>query len=242
MSSQPSRLPGQPSAGSAPNSASGHARVAQLQSGSDEPCDLSESREPIMPPTTSDSVREGAPVVGVAPVVGMAPVKGIAPVAGMAPVIGVALVVGVALPWLGGVFRAVLLKRSSEAWPTFLTASKNQSRSRDSVTTPLGVERKLAEIRESVRDRRSRKVWLAVLQLLRQVALVVVEERRDERPLTPPDKGKPAKLIRNDIFCHFRGFRSTETEFVDGVAGGLLQAHQLSRESATVHCVTPPPS
>ena len=153
MSSQPSRLPGQPSAGSAPNSASGHARVTQLQSGSDEPCDLSESREPIMPPTTSDScdsVREGAPVVGMAPVKGIAPVVGVAPVVGMAPVMGVALVVGVALPWLGGVFRAVLLKRSSKAWPTLLTASKNRSRSRDSVTTPLAVERKLAGRIESV--------------------------------------------------------------------------------------------
>ena len=150
MSSQPSRLPGQPSAGSAPTSASGHAGVAQLQLGSDEPCDLSESPEPIMPPTTCDSVREGAPVVGVAPVKGIAPVVGVAPVFGMTPVMGVALVVGVALPWLGGVFRAVLLKRSLEAWPTLLTASKNRSRSRDSVTSSLGVERKLAEIRESV--------------------------------------------------------------------------------------------
>ena len=68
-----------------------------------------------------------------------------------------------------------------------------------------------------------------VLQLLRQV---VVEERRDERPLTPPDKGKPAKLIRDDIFCCFRSFHSTETESVDGVAGGLVQGHQWSRESA----------
>ena len=85
MSSQPSRLPGQPSA---PTSASGHAGVAQLQSGSNEPCDLSESREPIMPPTTCDT----------APVVGKASVKGIAPVVGMAPVMVVALVVGVALP------------------------------------------------------------------------------------------------------------------------------------------------
>ena len=75
---------------------------------------------------------------------------GVASVVGMAPVMGVALVVGVALPWLGGVFRAVLLKCSLEAWPTLLTASKNRSRSRDSVSTSLGVERKLAEIRESV--------------------------------------------------------------------------------------------
>ena len=91
-----------------------------------------------------------------------------------------------------------------------------------------------------MRGRRSHKGWLAVLQLLRQVALVVVEERWDERPLTPPDKGKPAKLIRDDMFCHFHGFHSTETEFVDGVAGGLVQAHQRSRESATVRGVTPP--
>ena len=138
-------LPAVQAVGFALNSASGHAGVAQLQSGSDEPCDLSESREPIMPPTTCDT----------------------APFVGEAPVMAVALEVGVALPWLGGVFRAVLLKRSSEAWPTLLTASKNRSRSRDSVTKPLRVERKLAEIRESVRDRRSRKVWLAVLQLMR---------------------------------------------------------------------------
>ena len=94
-----------------------------------------------MPPTTCDT----APVVGETPVRGIAPVVGVAPVVGMAPVMVVAHVVGVALPWLGGVFRAVLLKRSSEAWPTLLTASKNRSRSRDSVTTSLGVERKLAE-------------------------------------------------------------------------------------------------
>ena len=111
---------------------------------------FSESREPIMPLTTCDSVREGAPVVGEAPVKGIAPVMGVAPVFGMAPVMGVALVVGVALPRLGGVFRAVLLKRSLEAWPTLLTASKNRSMSRDSVTTPLAVERKLAERIEQV--------------------------------------------------------------------------------------------
>ena len=223
MSSQPSRLPGHTSAGSAPNSASGHAGVAQLQSGSDEPCDHSESREPIMPPTTSDScdsVREGAPVVGMAPVKGIAPVVGVAPVVGMAPVIGVALVVGVALPWLGGVFRGVLLKRSSEAWPYRLEESEQEPGFSDDV---LGSQEEVGrDKRVGVRDRRSRKVWLVVLQLLRQVALVVVEERRDERPLTPPDKGKPAKLIRNDIFCRFRGFHSTETEFVDEVTGGLV--------------------
>ena len=56
---------------------------------------------------------------------------GVVPVVGMAPVMGVALVVGVALLWLRGVFRAVLLKCSSEAWPTLLTAAKNRSRSRD---------------------------------------------------------------------------------------------------------------
>ena len=99
MSSQPSRLPGQPSAGTAPTSASGHAGVAQLQSGSNEPCDLSESREQIMPPTTCDT----APVVGETPVKGIAPVVGVAPVVGMAPVMVVAHVVGVALLWLGGV-------------------------------------------------------------------------------------------------------------------------------------------
>ena len=53
--------------------------------------------------------------------------------------------------------------------------------------------------RVGVRDRGSRNVWLVVLQLLRQVVLVAVE-RRDERPLTPLDKGKPAKLIRDATF------------------------------------------
>ena len=103
-----------------------------------------------MPPTTCDT----APVEGETPVKGIiAPVVGVAPVVGMAPVMGVVLVVGVALPWLGGVFRAVLLKCSSEAWPTLLTASKNRSRSRDSVTTPLAVEREVGrENRVGVRD------------------------------------------------------------------------------------------
>ena len=102
-----------------------------------------------MPPTTCDT----APVEGETPVKGIAPVVGVAPVVGMAPVMGVVLVVGVALPWLGGVFRAVLLKRSSEAWPTLLTTAKNRSRSRDSVTTPLGVEGEVGrDKRVGVRD------------------------------------------------------------------------------------------
>ena len=56
----------------------------------------------------------------------------------------------------------------------------------------------------------------------------------------PTGQGQTCQADLRRHFCRFRGFHSTETEFVDGVTGGLVQAHQRSRESATVRSITPP--